>query len=95
MAYSTSNPPMLIARGIGVDNGNLWVYKSEDAAADINTAGYFTDGYALGMRKNDIVFAIDTNASPIDLTIHGVVSADATNGVDLGDGTEVSGSDSD
>lgn len=95
MAYSTSNPPRVIAHGIGDSNGRLWIYASTDGQADVNTDGYFTDGYDLGMRQGDIVMAIDTNASPLDLSIHLVNSATATGGVDLEDGTVVSGSDSD
>jgi len=95
MAYSTSNPPRIIAHGIGDSNGRLWIYASTDASTVVDADGYFTDGYDLGMRASDIVMVIDTNASPVDLSIHVVNSASATGGVDLEDGTVVSGSDSD
>jgi len=43
MAYATSNPPALIAQGIGGAN-RLWIYSSVDAATLVRVAGYFTDG---------------------------------------------------
>lgn len=96
MAYATSNPPFIIAQGLGgTQSRKLWMYVSTDAQTDVRVDGYFTNGYALGMRAGDIVQVIDTNASPLDLSIHLVNSADATNGVDLEDGTAIAGSDSD
>lgn len=95
MAYDTSNPPFLICEGIGgTNNRRVWMYVSTDAAADVNTSGYFSDGYDLGMRTGDVVLQIDSDASPIDLTIMAVASA-TTTAVDVTDGTEVAGADSD
>lgn len=71
MAYSTANRPYLIvpaiAGGFGGTvlasvpgssdcGGNVWAYRSSDAAATVAASNYFTDGYKLGMRKGDIVF---------------------------------------
>jgi hypothetical protein len=92
MAYSTSNPPQLVAQAIaGV---RVWIYSSTDADSLVQVSGYFTDGYKLGMRAGDIIDVIDNDASPITCTRHVVVSATST-AVDLDDGVSVSGADSD
>ncbi len=72
MAYSTANRPFLILPAVGGGfagtvvgaggagssdcGGNLWAYRSTDAAGTVAGANYFTDGFKLGMRKGDIVF---------------------------------------
>lgn len=93
MAYSTSNPPVLVAQGVG-GYGRLWVYSSADADTLVQVSGYFTNGYALGMRAGDIIDVIDNDASPIAVVRHVVVSA-TSSAVDLDDGVAVSGADSD
>lgn len=93
MAYSTSNPPALIAEGVG-GNFRLWAYKSTDAPAAVRVSGYITDGYALGMRAGDLVLVVDTDASPITLQLMIVTSATAS-AVDLSDGTAVTATDTD
>lgn len=68
MAYSTSNPPKLLVPRVG--NGNaLWVYASEDVHTDVDAAGYFTNGEALGMKVNDFVMVGKTTAT-IGATLH-------------------------
>lgn len=72
MAYSTNNRPYLIvpavAGGAGGPTisgltggssdcgGNVWAYRSSDPAATVAGAGYFTDGWKMGLRKGDIMF---------------------------------------
>lgn len=85
MAYSTDNPPRLISQSVGADGGAVWLYLSTDAAADIDTSGYFTDGYDLGMRENDLVFAVKTDDAAKATSLHTVVSATESGGVDLSD----------
>lgn len=94
MAYSTSNPPNCISSTIG-GTFDLWVYKSTDPITDVRVAGYFTNGWALGMRAGDIVLVIDTDATPITAQISIVTSASATGGVDLSDGTAITATDTD
>ena len=91
MAYSTSNPPHRIS---GTPNFSLWIYKSTDAASDVRVSGYFTNGYDLGMRAGDIVFVVDTDASPIAAQIMIVTSA-TSSAVDLSDGTAITATDTD
>ena len=94
MAYSTSNPPMLIASGLG-GAYNLWAYKGTDAATAVRVAGYITDGYDLGMRAGDLMLSVDTSADPITTQMMIVATATADGGVDLGNGTAVTATNSD
>ncbi|RWF71870.1 hypothetical protein [Mesorhizobium sp.] len=91
MAYSTSNPPVLITQGIA--GFRIWKYESVDAATLVRVSGYFTNGWQLGMRANDIVFVTDTDSSN-GTTIHTVNSA-SSSGVDLTDGLAVGTTDTD
>lgn len=93
MAYSTSNPPFLLSQGIQ-GTGSVWMYRSTDAATAVRVSGYFTDGYDLGLRAGDVVFVVDTDASPIAMQIMIVTSATAS-AVDLSDGTAVTATDTD
>ena len=40
--------------GQGTSGIQLWSYKTQDAAATVDTSGYFSAG--LGIRKGDIIF---------------------------------------
>ncbi|OWK18314.1 hypothetical protein AJ88_03805 [Mesorhizobium amorphae CCBAU 01583] len=91
MAYSTSNPPVLITQGIA--GFRIWKYESVDAATLVRVSGYFTNGWQLGMRVNDIVFVTDTDSSNAT-TIHTVNLASAA-AVDLTDGLAVGTTDTD
>lgn len=72
MSYSTSNPPNQVAQGVGSCPA-LWVYASTDVHTDVDAADYFTNGYDLGMRVNDVVIVVKTTAT-IGATMH-VVTA--------------------
>jgi len=50
---SLANPPRRIAGGLG--GQSVWLYNSTDPSTDVATAGYFTDGYQLGMKIGDVV----------------------------------------
>lgn len=93
MAYSTSNPPALISQGIG-GFFRLWIYKSTDAATAVRVSGYITNGWTLGMRKGDLVLAVDTDAAPISTQMM-IVSAASATAVDLSDGLAVTATNTD
>lgn len=97
MAYSTSNPPNLVAqplaRGTNGETRN-WVYNHTDAATAVRVSGYFTNGYALGMRAGDTVTVTDTDASPIAQSLH-IVTSDTNQVIDLSDGTAITATDTD
>ena len=91
MAYSTTTPPFLVA---GQNGFRVWAYKSTDAPAVVRVSGYITNGYDLGMRAGDVVFVVDTDASPITMQVMIVTSATST-ATDLSDGTAVTATDTD
>ena len=89
MAYSTSNPPMLVTKAIG-GKGNIWRYQSTDAAAVVDGDGYITNAKQLGMVLYDTVQVVDTDAVPPITTNHTVVAINANGSADLSnaDGTD-------
>lgn len=91
MAYATSNPPNLIAQAIA--GFRIWKYESADAATAVRVNGYFTNGWKLGMRVQDVV--IVTVTGTFSTTIHTINQAGATTGIDLTDGLAVGTTDTD
>lgn len=89
MPYSTSNPPSMIAAGIGGTGVQLWHLSGTDSAATVDTSGYITNGGALGMRVGDLVSYTLTSTGAV--TQHRVVTVSSTypGAVDLGDGTAI------
>lgn len=65
-----------------LQGGNVWHYNSTNLSTVAMAAGFFTDGYRLGMRSGDVVYIVGgtTAASKQTLAI-GVVSAAASTGV--------------
>ena len=59
MAYSTSNPPTLISKGLSGGAG-LWSYQSADVDSDVDATDYFSNGSDLGMKVGDTVHVYDT-----------------------------------
>jgi len=94
MAYdATVAQPVMIAGGVGL-GPRIWTYSSADAVTLVRVAGYFTDGWSLGMRKNDIVLVLDNDASPITGSWCWVSAASSTS-VDLSDGVTITGTNTD
>lgn len=73
MAYATTNPPVKLA-GNGPAGPQLWAYVHTDIHTDVDAAGYFTNGAALGMRANDIMLVVKSDATK-GVTVHIVSSA--------------------
>jgi len=95
MAYSTSNPPILLCGPINNGQaGRIWYYSSTDTFAVVRVSGYFSNGYDLGMRAGDIIFIVDNDASPMILSVS-LVNAASPSGVDIADGMGLAGADSD
>lgn len=84
MAYATSNPPEKLLSNLD-GTFNIWVYRSTDPAATVDSANYFTNGVSLGMKAGDMVFVVDTDASPVLTTLHQVNAASADGSVDIND----------
>lgn len=75
MAYSTSSPPQCLVPRVG-SGAALWYYVSTDAHTDVDASGYFTNGEALGMKVNDVVLVVDSDA--VSGTIHVVTAVSTT-----------------
>lgn len=82
MTYATTNPPYLVSKAIA-QKGQTWRYESTDPAATVDGDGYITNAQALGMRVNDTVEVIDTDATPPLRTVHTVVTINADGSADL------------
>jgi len=94
MAYAVTNPPKLVTQGIGGSGVSVWTYSSTDAAADVDAANYITDGGSLGLKVGDVIFVLDTDASPPITTLH-QVSATGDGTTDLNNLTTITQTDSD
>lgn len=94
MAYATSNPPRLLVGTLDGLAPQIWVYRSTDAAATVDAANYITNGGSLGMKVGDLVYVVDTDASPVITTLH-QVSATGDGTTDLNDLTTITQTDSD
>lgn len=88
MSYSTSSPPRLVINGAMGGGPNIWLYTSTDSGTVVDGSGYFTDGYNLGMRDGDLLFAYYSTSKI--WTTHTVTVSGTT--VDLADGTTVGSS---
>lgn len=91
MAYDTKNPPMLFANGVG-GAARLWIYKSADPIATVNTANYFTNGGTLGLKVGDPMFVIDTANALVHIAF---VNATGDGTTDVSDGLAVTSTDTD
>ena len=88
MAFAISGLALLATA-----NGfNLWVYKTTDSIATMNSAAYFTGDAVNMLNVRDIVFCIDT-ATPTT-SLANVLSNDGTT-VDISDGTTIVETDGD
>lgn len=87
MAYSTSSPPSKVLQTM--TGPNLWFYTSSDVSASVDASGYITNGYNLGMRAGDLLFAYDSTNKI--WSAHTVLNSSGTT-IDLSDGTVIGGS---
>lgn len=102
MSYATSNPPRLIADSVGAggvtanggsQGGSLWLYLTTDAFAAIDTAGYFTNGYSLGIRPNDVMIVVKTDTKAAQIMV--CIAATSDSDVDFTDGLAVAATNTD
>lgn len=68
MGYATTNPPQLKVTA-PANATQLWTYISTDIHTDVDASNYFTNGHALGMRVNDIIFVGKSDATK-GVTVH-------------------------
>lgn len=83
MAYSTANPPRMVAQGL--TGMKIWLYDDDDPIADVDADGYITNASDLGLAVGDLVIHEDlsvqtTNTYRVDSVTTGGAGdlADAT-----------------
>jgi hypothetical protein len=69
----------------------MYLYKTSDTQATVNTSGYFNDLSSV-LSVGDIIFVYDTTTPSLVLTY---VNSNSSGVVDIVDGTTVSATDSD
>ncbi len=95
-ASSIANPPSLLQRplGPGARLGSnataanvpirlgLWVFGSTDTTSSPFTAGYFSDGYEIGMKQGDVVICVGqtSTVSSSQVLMLGCVSSVSSTG---------------
>ncbi len=86
MAYSTSNPPVLLVSSFDNTPGfpNIWVYSSTELGSAVDALAYFTNADKLGMKVGDVVLVYATGVK--GMTSH-ILAATGSTTADLGDGT--------
>lgn len=81
MAYDpVDNPVVAYVQPTGRAVIKQWIYYDEDDTSTIGESGYFSDGYARGMRVGDIIWHFDTGQGTLSLCQ--VSSASVSGGVD-------------
>jgi hypothetical protein len=55
LAPALSGPLAANSTSIARRGSQLWIYNTSDLSSQLCTAGYFTDGKALGMGLGDII----------------------------------------
>lgn len=90
-ATSSINPPRAlqpidpgrIGSSAGPLSARLWLWSSTDVSTSAFVAGYFSDGYQLGMKEGDIVMYVNrtsTVTSSLVLGLGVVSSVSSTGG---------------
>jgi hypothetical protein len=74
----------------------VFLYATEDAAADVDTAGYFNDARHI-LRQGDAIWRLTINSSGVPQTMgfHLVNSVPATGNVDVADALAITTTDTD
>jgi lipid-binding SYLF domain-containing protein len=75
MSYATTNPPRLMGQ-VGGGGARMWYYASTDVHTDVDAANYFSNGDALGMEVDDLVFVVKTSTT-VGATLHSVSAVTA------------------
>jgi hypothetical protein len=88
MAYALSGLQQL---GPGGKAPRMWVYSTTDAIATVNTSGYFNDATDL-LQVRDIIWVCDTSTPTTNIVS---VLSNASDVVDISDGTAISETDTD
>lgn len=92
MAYLATGFSTVAASKAG-NSPAIYAYKTADAIADVNTAGYF-NSLANVLSVGDLIYCVTSTGSTAVATLVYVVS-NASGVVDVNDGTTLANTDSD
>lgn len=92
MAYSATGFSTIGASKAG-NSPAIYAYKTTDAIADVNTAGYF-NALANVLSVGDLIYCVTSTGSTAVATLVYVVS-NSSGVVDVNDGTTLANTDSD
>lgn len=100
MAFDGAYLKLMVAGGD--DHPNFWSYKTADAAAAVDSANYFANGLAFGLKAYDLILRTTvtnlgaSNEAFANSGFHVVNAADAAAGtIDVADAVALSGTDTD
>jgi hypothetical protein len=92
MAYSSTGFATIAASKAG-NSPAMYAYKTTDAIADVNTAGYFND-LATILSVGDLIYCVTSTGTTAVASFVYVVS-NASGVVDVTDGTTLANTDGD
>jgi len=92
MAFSTTGFATVAASKRGTAP-SIYAYKTADAIADVNTAGYFND-LSDTLEVGDLIYCVTSTGSTAVCTLTQVLS-NASGVVDVADGTTLAATDGD
>ena len=92
MAFSSTGFVAVAASKAG-QAPSIYAYKTADAIADVNTAGYF-NSLSNTLAVGDLIYCVTSTGSTAVATLVYVVS-NASGVVDVNDGTTLANTDSD
>ena len=92
MAFSTSGFVAVAASKRG-NAPSIYAYKTADAIADVNTAGYF-NSLSDTLEVGDLIYCVTSTGGTAVATLT-VVRSNAAGVVDVDDGTTLAATDSD
>jgi hypothetical protein len=79
MAYTSANLNLVVPSFTNATGeSGTWTYYSTDNATTVDVPGYFSDALAKGVKVNDLIYVVDSDASPVIVTAHRAVSYSGT-----------------
>jgi hypothetical protein len=92
MAYSSTGFATIAASKAG-NSPAMYAYKTTDAIADVNTAGYFNDLSSI-LSVGDLIYCVTSTGTTAVASLVYVLS-NASGVVDVNDGTTLANTDGD
>lgn len=83
--------------GISNDKPNMWLYKTTDSAATVDTAGYFSVGYGINLGDIIVRVTVDSLTAPTAASTAGfhLVNSVSSTAIDVADVLALTTTDTD